>query len=129
MLTPGFSRTVDISGRLEPLYCDRYLPGSYKSLVWSAGSSGAGGTHALFACGTRASLSALSVTLITTEACGFELRVVPDGDELVGEGEELRAMDLAAVPLRRRGPGSHRLIAVGYSDGVTRVRFQTRSID
>ena len=45
---------------------------------------------------------------------------MPDGNELADEGEEIRAMDLAAVPLRR-GSDSQQLVAVGYSDGIVRV--------
>ncbi|GAA5971549.1 hypothetical protein JCM8115_000809 [Rhodotorula mucilaginosa] len=108
------------AGQLEPLYCDRYLPGSYKSLVWSTNSSSRYGAFTLFACGTRASLAALQVTVVVHESGAVGLRVVPDGNELADEGEEIRAMDLATVSLRR-GSDLQQLVAVGYSDGIVRT--------
>lgn len=114
------SRAVTPAGQLEPLYCDRYLPGSYKSLVWSTNSSSRYGAFTLFACGTRASLAALQVTVVVHESGAVGLRVVPDGNELADEGEEIRAMDLATVSLRR-GSDLQQLVAVGYSDGIVRV--------
>lgn len=77
-------------------------------------------SHLLFACGTRASLSALSVTVRSNEANSARLEVLPCGDELADEGEELRAMDLAAVPLAESTERRH-LVFVGYSDGIMRV--------
>ncbi|GAA5993329.1 hypothetical protein JCM10908_001432 [Rhodotorula pacifica] len=108
------------SNELEPLYCDRYLPGSYKSLVWAAESSTTSpkGPYTLFACGTRASLAALSVSVVSDEAGRIALWVVPVGDELADEGEEIRAMDLAVAPLH---DDAKRFVAVGYSDGIVRT--------
>lgn len=65
-------------------------------------------------------MSALSITIDSKEDGNVVLEVLPCGDELADEGEELRAMDLAAVALAGTSDWRH-LVFVGYSDGVVRV--------
>ncbi|GAA5889454.1 hypothetical protein JCM5296_006366 [Sporobolomyces johnsonii] len=98
---------------LVPLYINRHLPSSLKSLLWSRD-----GSH-LFVCGTRELLCAFKLTVVPGEDEGnVELQVLPSGMVLAEEeGGEVRTMDIDLLELEN----GDKVVAAGYSDGKLRL--------
>ncbi|GAA5955996.1 hypothetical protein JCM21900_002641 [Sporobolomyces salmonicolor] len=98
---------------LVPLYINRNLPSSLKSLLWTRN-----GSH-LFVCGTRELLCAFKITVVPGEDEGsVELQVLPSGMVLAEEeGGEVRTMDIELLELEN----GEKVVAAGYSDGKLRL--------
>ncbi|BGP17309.1 WD repeat-containing protein 6 [Rhodosporidiobolus nylandii] len=104
---------VSSCNSLSTLFTNPLLPSSFKSLAWSSSASST--SALLFACGTRELLCAFRVTLVPFPSEGRGgLRVLPAGMVLADEGEEIRTMDMALIPLGKDGETG--VLAV-YSDG------------
>jgi len=112
---------------LRPLYINRFLPSSLKSLTFSSPiSSSIGSTTTLYACGTRELVTAFDIAVVahrtsSTSAADsrIELRVLSKGMILAeAEGGEVRTMDIA---LLENGNEEERQILAGYSNGKLRV--------
>ncbi|GAA5935945.1 hypothetical protein JCM1841_006598 [Sporobolomyces salmonicolor] len=98
---------------LVPLYINRNLPSSLKSLLWTRNAS-----H-LFVCGTRELLCAFKIMVVPGEEEGsVELQVLPSGMVLAEEeGGEVRTMDIELLELEN----GEKVVAAGYSDGKLRL--------
>ena len=112
---------------LRPLYINRFLPSSLKSLTFSSPiSSSIGSTTTLYACGTRELVTAFDIAVVahrtsstSTADSGVELRVLSRGMVLAeAEGGEVRTMDIALIETENE---EDRLILSGYSNGKLRV--------
>lgn len=115
---------VTSSNRLKPLYSDRHIPSSLKSLSWSWPPDPQQ-PHLLFACGTRELLCAFSVA--KEGKSGVLVR--PKGTVLGEEGGEVRAMDFAVLRLPQHdGEKAKHVLAVGYSDGTLQVRSYSPTV-
>ncbi|GAA5830194.1 hypothetical protein JCM5353_003689 [Sporobolomyces roseus] len=118
---------------LRPLYINRFLPSSLKSLTFSSPISSSGdSTATLYACGTRELVTALELNVIrdrnsstSTDESSVELRVLSKGMILAeSEGGEVRTMDIALI---ETSDENERLILAGYSDGKLRLWRHTQS--
>ena len=112
---------------LRPLYLNRFLPSSLKSLTFSPPTSSSNSsTTTLYACGTRELVTAFEIVVVTkrnsstpTADSGIELRVLSSGTVLAeAEGGEVRTMDIALI---ETGNEEESLILAGYSNGKLRV--------
>jgi hypothetical protein len=113
---------------LRPLYINRYLPSSLKSLAFSTTTlSQNGSTTILYTCGTRELLTAFDIEVVSTheeattaeEEKLVEVRVLERGMILADiEGGEVRTMDIALIETKQEG---ERLVISGYSDGKLKV--------
>ena len=112
---------------LRPLYINRFLPSSLKSLTFSSPiSSSNSSTTTLYACGTRELVTAFDIAVVTrrtsstsTADSGVELRVLSRGMVLAeAEGGEVRTMDIALIETENE---EDRIILAGYSNGKLRV--------
>ncbi|GAA6044593.1 hypothetical protein JCM8097_007445, partial [Rhodosporidiobolus ruineniae] len=119
------SELDEATSTLRTLYINPFLPSSLKSLEWSSSPSPSTSSstapeqerYTLFASGTRCLLCAFSVTLSPSSPPAGELRVLPSGMVLADEGEEVRTMAMAVVPLE----DGTRAVVAGYSDGSIKV--------
>jgi len=116
---------------LRPLYLNRFLPSSLKSLTFSPPTSSSNSsTTTLYACGTRELVTGFDITVVanrnsstSTADSRIELRVLSKGMILAeAEGGEVRTMDIALVETRNE---EDRLILAGYSNGKLRVSSLT----
>ncbi|GAA5909266.1 tRNA (34-2'-O)-methyltransferase regulator RTT10 [Sporobolomyces salmoneus] len=106
---------------LRPLYINRYLPSSLKSLTFSSPSH-TQSTTTLYACGTRELLTAFEIDVVRKlENAGdegdIEVRVLEGGIVLADvEGGEVRTMDISLIELEKES-----LVVAGYSDGKLKL--------
>ena len=116
---------------LRPLYMNRFLPSSLKSLTFSSTiSSSNGSTSVLYVCGTRELVTAFQISVVrdrnsstSTDESSVEVRVLSKGMVLAeAEGGEVRTMDIALIETDNE---KARLILAGYSDGKLRVSSAT----